>query len=68
VAWSQARAWDQHSAGSLNHVFDVIQGYTEDKIVMGRIQGDDTRVPVELTVQPGYGLVGFVSPPNEKKS
>jgi hypothetical protein len=52
----------------VGHVFDAIQGYTENTIVTGRIQGDDTRVPIELTVQPGYGLVGFVSPPKEKKS
>lgn len=41
-----------------------IRSYTEDKIVMGRIQGDGNEpVEVELTVQEGYGLVGFVSPP-----
>lgn len=36
--------------------------YTENKVVMGRIQGDQPG-PIELTTQPGYGIVGFQSPP-----
>jgi hypothetical protein len=45
-------------------VIDSIQSYTEDKIVMGRILGaGNAPVEVELTVQEGFGLVGFASPP-----
>jgi hypothetical protein len=48
----------------VNLVIESIQSYTEDKIVMGRVLGDgNAPVAVELTVQEGYGLVGFASPP-----
>jgi len=46
----------------INLVMSSIQSYTANKVVMGRIQAG-AAVPVELTVQPGYGLTGFRSPP-----
>ncbi len=50
----------------VNLVMDAIRGYTENKVVMGRIQGD-VAVPVELIVQPGYGLIGVQSPPTAEQ-
>jgi hypothetical protein len=49
----------------LQLVTKALQSYTKNKIVMGRAHGDDQPpVPVELTVQEGYGLVEFVEPPS----
>jgi hypothetical protein len=43
-------------------VMEAVQSYTANKIVMGRFQGDRA-IPIELTAQPGFGLIGFRSPP-----
>lgn len=43
-------------------VFESIRSYKENKIVNGRLEGEDP-VPVQLLVSPGHGLVGFQCPP-----
>ncbi len=45
-------------------VFEYIRSYQQNKIVKGRIQGENNPpVEVELTTNPQYGLTGFRSPP-----
>ena len=41
-----------------------IRSYTSDKLVSGRFRPDGTRVDIQLTTTPNYGLTGFRSPPS----
>ena len=53
----------------IQSAMDGIRSYTESKIVQGRLHGEENDpIPVELTVQEGYGLTGFRSPPANPNS
>jgi hypothetical protein len=43
-----------------------IRSYDSDKLVSGRFRADGTRVDIQLTTVPDYGLTGFRSPPTEE--
>ena len=51
---------------TINITLDNIRSYKKDKLVKGRLAADGGYIDIQLTVEKGYGLTGFKTPPDEE--